>query len=69
MTLKKLFFHKNLFKEEIPLKIPALMIKNKNIERKYLQIYSEKLEEYISWNKHVRADENRVAKDIGLTIL
>ena len=45
------------------------MIKNKNIERKYLQIYSEKLDEYISWNKHVTADENRVAKDIGLTIL
>ena len=31
---KLTLFHKNYFKDEIPLKLPALMIGNNNIERK-----------------------------------
>ena len=59
-------FHKNYFKDEIPLKLPALMIGNYNFERissiKFLGVMLE----HISWIDHVRTVENKIAKNIGL---
>ena len=65
-TMFKLF-HKNYFKDEIPLKLPALMIGNNNIERKSsIKFLGILLDGYISWTDHVRTVENKIAKNIGL---
>ena len=60
-------FHKNYCKDEIPLKRPALMIGNNNIERKSsIKFLGVILDEHISWIDHVRTVENEIAKNIGL---
>ena len=61
------FFHKNSIKDDIPLKLPALKIANREIERinaiKFLGIL---LDENISWKNHIRSVEKELAKNIGL---
>ena len=60
-------FHKNSFKDETPLKLPALMIGNNNIERKSsIKFLGVMLDEHISWTHHVKTVENKIAKNIGL---
>ena len=60
-------FHKNSFKDEIPVKLPALMISNNNIERKSsIKFLKVTLDEHISWIDHVRAAEKKIQKNIGL---
>ena len=60
-------FYKNYFKDEIPLKPPALMIGNNNIERKTsIKFLGVMLDEHISWTDPVRTVENKKAKNIGL---
>ena len=70
INIKKTKFtlcHKNYFKDEIPLKFPALMIGNNNIERKSsIKFLGVMLDEHISWIDHVRTVENKIAKNIGL---
>ena len=70
INIKKTKFtlcHKNYFKDEIPLKFPALMIGNNNIERKSsIKFLGVMLDEHISWIDHVRTAENKIAKNIGL---
>ena len=60
-------FHKNPYNDDIPAKIPALMVGSNNTERtssiKFLKVM---LDEYISWIDHVRTVENKIAKNIGL---
>ena len=64
---KYTFFHKNSIKDDIPLKLPALKIANREIERtnaiKFLGIL---LDEIISWKNHIRSVEKKLAKNIGL---
>ena len=64
---KYTFFHKNSIKDDIPLKLPALKIANREIERtnaiKFLGIL---LDENISWKNHIRSVEKKLAKNIGL---
>ena len=65
-TMFKLF-HKNYFKDEIPLKLPALMIGNNNIEKKSpIKYLGVMLDEHISWIDHVRTAENKIVENIGL---
>ena len=57
-------FHKNSFKDEIPSKLPALMIGNNNIERKSsIKFLGVMLDEHISWIDHVRTVENEIPKN------
>ena len=64
---KYTFFHKNSIKDDIPLKLPALKIANREIERtnaiKFLGIL---LDENIFWKNHIRSVEKKLAKNIGL---
>ena len=60
-------YNKNFLKDEIPLKLPVLMIGNNNIERKSsLEFLGLMLDEHISWTEHVRTVENKIAKNICL---
>ena len=60
-------FHKNSFKDEIQLKLPALMIGNNNTKRKSLiEFLGVMLNEHIFWIDPVRTVENKIAKYIGL---
>ena len=57
-------FHNNYLKDEIPLKLPTLMIMigNNNVKRKYsTELLGVILDEHISWTDHVRTFENKVA--------
>ena len=64
---KYTFFHKNSIKDDIPLKLAALKVANREIERtnaiKFLGIL---LDENISWKNHIRSVEKKLAKNIGL---
>ena len=65
--IKFTLFHENSFNDEIPLKLPALMIGNNNIERKSsITVLGVMLGKHISWIDHVRTVENKIAKNIGL---
>ena len=65
--IKFTLFHENSFNDEIPLKLPALMIDNNNIERKSsIKVLGVMLGKHISWIDHVRTVENKIAKNIGL---
>ena len=55
------------FKDEIPLKLPALMIGNDNIERKSSKIILGVLMgKHLSWVNRVRIVEFEIAKNTGL---
>ena len=60
-------FHKNSSKDDIPVKLPALMVGSNNIERtSSIKFLGVMLDEHISWIDHVRTVENKIAKNIGL---
>ena len=60
-------FHKNSSKNDIPVKLPALMVGSNNIERtSSIKFLGVMLDEHISWIDHVRTVENKIAKNIGL---
>ena len=60
-------FHKNCFKDDIPVKRSALMVGSNNIERTFsINFFGVMLDEHISWIDHVRTVENKKAKNIGL---
>ena len=60
-------FHKNSSKDDIPVKLPALMVGSNNIERtSSIKFLGVMLDEHISWINHVRTVENKIAKNIGL---
>ena len=63
---KYTFFHKNLVKDNIPLKLSDLHISNKSIERKSsIKFLGVMLDENIAWNDHIHAIEKNIAKNIG----
>ena len=60
-------FHKNSSKDDIPVKLLALMVGSNNIERTpSIKVLGVMLNEHISWIDHVRTIENKIAKNIGL---
>ena len=67
---KYTFFHKNSIKDDIPLKLPALKIANREIERtnatKFLGIL---LDENISWKNHIRSVEKNLQKTLAFYIV
>ena len=62
-----LFFHKSWDKDNLPLKVPILKIKNFEIKRttsiKFLVIM---VDENLTWNDHIHMLENKSSKNIGL---
>ena len=60
-------FHKNSSKEDIPVKLPALMVGSNNIEKtSSIKFSGVMLDEHISWIDHVRTVENKIVKNILL---
>ena len=60
-------FHKNSSKDDIPVKLPALMVGSNNIERtSSIKFLGVMLDKHISWIDHVRTVESKIAKNIGL---
>ena len=60
-------FHKPSTKDDIPLKIPELVIGTKLIKRKrYIKFLGVMIDECITWKDHIRTVENKIAKNIGL---
>ena len=60
-------FHKNSVKDEIPLKLAALVIANKSVERKpSIKLLGVMLDERISWIDNAGTFENKIAKNICL---
>ena len=64
---KYTLFHKSSAKDNIPLKLPILKISGKKIEREAaIKFLGVMLDENISWEKHMRTIESKLAKNIGL---
>ena len=64
---KYTLFHKKSFKDNLPLKLPALKIADKNIERKTaIKFLGAMLDENKSWEEHICTVETKLAKNIGL---
>ena len=60
-------FHKNPSKDDIPVKLPALMVGSDNIKRtSSIKFLGVMLDEHISWIDHARTVENKIEKNIGL---
>ena len=64
---KYTFFHKAREKDNIPLKLPALFINDKEIERvtsiKFLGVLTD---EHLTWKEHITVIENKISKNLGL---
>ena len=64
---KYTFFHKAREKDNIPLKLPALFINDKEIERvtsiKFLGVL---FDEHLSWKDHITVIEYKISKNLGL---
>ena len=64
---KYTFFHKAREKDNIPLKLPAFFINDKEIERvisiKFLGVL---IDEHLTWKEHITVIENKVSKNLGL---
>ena len=64
---KFILFHKIFFKDNIPVKLTALMIGSNNIERaSSIKYFGVMLDQHISGIDHVRTVKNKIAKNIGL---
>ena len=60
-------FHKPSTKDNIPLKIPELVIGTRLIKRKrYIKFLGFMIDECITWKDHIRTLENEIAKNIEL---
>ena len=62
-----IFFHKKTQRDNIPLKLPELVLDKKKINRvhctKFLGVV---LNEHLSWENHISIVENKISKNIGL---
>ena len=64
---KYTLFHKRSSKDDLTLKLPALKIADNNIERKtIIKFLGVMLDENIYREEHIRTDETKLAKNIGL---
>ena len=64
-TTKYPFFHKT--KRNIPLLLPKLIINNYEIQRtESIKFFWVLLGENLSWKEHIKYNENKIAKNLGL---
>ena len=60
-------FHKPSTKDNIPLKLPELVMGTKLIKRKrYIKFLRVMIDECINWKDHMRTVENKIAKNLAL---
>ena len=61
------FFHKPSQKENISLLLLLLIINNLKIQRKEsIKFMGVLLDENLSWKEHIKYNENKIAKNLGL---
>ena len=64
---KYLFFHKPSKRMDISLLLPKLNINNSEIERsECLKFLGVLLDEHLCWKEHIKYNESKIAKNIGL---
>ena len=59
-------FHKNSTKDDLPLKLLDLKIVNILKRRTSIKFLGVMLDENISWKEHVKIEENKLSKNVGL---
>ena len=61
------FFHKPSKKDDIPLRLPKLIINNYEIRREdFIKFFGVLLYQYLRWKEHIKLTENKIAKNIGI---
>ena len=61
------FFHKPRKKDDIPLRLPRLIINNYEIQRKEsIKFFGVLLDQHLIWKEHTKLTENKIAKNIGI---
>ena len=64
---KYMFFHKLNVTDNIPLKLPNLVLNNNKIKREYsMKFLGVLLDECLTWKKHIEMIENKISKNIGI---
>ena len=61
------FFHKPSKKDDIPLRLPKLIINNYEIQREEsIKFLGVLLDQHLTWKEHIKLTENKIAKNIGI---
>ena len=61
------FFHKSSKKNDIPLRLPKLIINNCEIQREEsIKLFGVTLDQYLTWKEHINLTEKKIAKNIGI---
>ena len=64
---KYMFFHKLKITDDIPLKLPELVLNNKNIKREYsMKFLGVLLDDCLTWKNHIQMIENKISKNVGI---
>ena len=64
---KIIIFPQTQSKKNIPLLLPKLIINNYEIQRtESIKFFGVLLDENLSWKEHIKFNENKIAKNIGL---
>ena len=61
------FFHMSSKKDDIPLRLPKLIISNYEIQREEsIKFLGVLLDQHLTWKEHIKLTENKIAKNIGM---
>ena len=61
------FFHKPSKKDDIPFRLPKLIINNYEIQREeFIKFFGVLLDQHLTWKEHIKLTENEIAKNIGM---
>ena len=61
------FFHKPSKKDDIPLRLPKLIINNYEIKiEESINFLGVLLDQHLTWKEHIKLTENKIAKNIGI---
>ena len=54
-------------KDDIPLRLPKLIISNYEIQREEsIKFLGVLLDQHLTWKEHIKLTENKIAKNIGM---
>ena len=66
-TTKYSLFHKPSKKDDIPIRLPKLIINNYEIQREEsIKFLGVLLNQHLTWKEHIRLTENKIAKNIAI---
>ena len=61
------FFHKPSKKDDIPLRLPKLIINNYEIQREEsIKFLGVLLDQHLTWKEHIQLAENKIVKNISI---